>query len=279
VELRAITWNLFHGRDFPPDRALFTWRSRFLRRSERNATHVQVNRDLFREFATVLAEAEWDVALLQECPPRWARPLATACGALHQRSLTSRNWLGGARAAIARRNPDLMGSWEGGSNLTLVRGPLAVGGMTEQRELVVRSWPERRTMAFAGLASGVCAANLHASTGAPRAAADVQLAAGQAIEWAAGRPLMFGGDLNLRPEQTDLFDRLARDGDLRGRSAPNWIDHLLHRDMEPVGEPESWHPGARELPENGLALRLSDHDVVQATFEVPLARTSPGSEP
>ena len=41
----------------------------------------------------MLAGAEWDVALLQECPPRWARPLADACEAATHRVLTSRNWL------------------------------------------------------------------------------------------------------------------------------------------------------------------------------------------
>ena len=51
MKLRAITWNLFHGRDFPPDPALLTWRSRLLRISERNATHLQVNRSLLPEFA------------------------------------------------------------------------------------------------------------------------------------------------------------------------------------------------------------------------------------
>ena len=35
---RALTWNLFHGRDYPPDRALDTWRSRLLRR-DRARTH------------------------------------------------------------------------------------------------------------------------------------------------------------------------------------------------------------------------------------------------
>ncbi len=51
MQFTAIGWNLFHGRDFPPDPALFTWRSRLLRVTERNATHAQVNRDLLDEFA------------------------------------------------------------------------------------------------------------------------------------------------------------------------------------------------------------------------------------
>ncbi len=55
-----------------PTRRLRTWRSRLLRFDERNETHVQVNRDLTEEFATLLASAAWDVALLQECPPRFA---------------------------------------------------------------------------------------------------------------------------------------------------------------------------------------------------------------
>ena len=50
---------------------------------------------------------------------RWPPP----AGPSAQRSLTSRNWLGSVRGALARWNPDLLGSWEGGSNLTLVRGP------------------------------------------------------------------------------------------------------------------------------------------------------------
>ncbi|HEX4753082.1 MAG TPA: hypothetical protein VH268_09290, partial [Solirubrobacterales bacterium] len=69
MELTVLCWNLFHGRDFPPDPGLRSWRSRLLRIDEANATHVQVNRDLTAEFATLLASAAWDVAMLQECPP------------------------------------------------------------------------------------------------------------------------------------------------------------------------------------------------------------------
>src|SRR6266508_4614852 len=94
TELRVLSWNLFHGRDAPPDPSLFTWRSRLFRVTERNASHVQVNRDLQPEFSRLLAGAEWDLALLQECPPRFAAPLASACRAAQHRVLTSRNSLG-----------------------------------------------------------------------------------------------------------------------------------------------------------------------------------------
>ena len=96
----AITWNVFHGRDFPPDPGLFTWRSWLFGIEERNATHVQVNRDLFDEFADVLNAAQWDVALLQELPPRWAYRLAARCGADMQLTLTSRNWLRSIRGSF-----------------------------------------------------------------------------------------------------------------------------------------------------------------------------------
>src|ERR1700710_2219597 len=128
MELTVLCWNLFHGRDFPPDPELRSWRSRFLRLNEENETHVQVNRDLTPEFATLLASAAWDIAMLQECPPRFAAPLARASVAEYHRVFTSRNELGFWRAALARQNPDLMASGEGGSNTTPVRVPGERGG-------------------------------------------------------------------------------------------------------------------------------------------------------
>ncbi len=132
MEFTAVSWNLFHGRDYPPDPALFTWRSRLLRIEERGPTHVQVNRDLTAEFAAMLAGSKWDVALLQECPPRFVAPLAKACRAHSHRVLTSRNSLGALRTLAARINPDLIASGEGGSNLTLVRAYGPLGQITER---------------------------------------------------------------------------------------------------------------------------------------------------
>jgi endonuclease/exonuclease/phosphatase family metal-dependent hydrolase len=269
VQLTTLTWNLFHGRDFPPDPALRTWRSRLLRLAERNETHVQVNRDLTREFASVLAAAAWDIALLQECPPRFAEPLARACGAEAHGVLTSRNSLGALRGLLARQNPDLMASGEGGSNLTLVRVPGPLGGIAERRELTIHERePERRAMAFTRTASGLCVANLHATNDRPKLASDdVLKAARAATEWAGEAPLIFGGDLNLRPaENPAVFDRLREELGLEGPTAPGAIDHLLSRGLEALGPPRAWPPERRELPLDGLALRLSDHAPVQARF-------------
>jgi endonuclease/exonuclease/phosphatase family metal-dependent hydrolase len=268
VELTAISWNLFHGRDFPPDSALFTWRSRLLKVTERNATHIQVNRDLVREFAGVLAAAEWDVALLQECPPRYCAPLARACGAEPHGVLTSRNSLGPLRGLAARLNPDLIASGEGGSNLTLIRAGSPAGSavtsvpyrhinhhgtlgeIVERRELTIHEGgPERRAMAFTRTASRLCVANLHASAHDPDLAAeDVLRAATAATEWAGGKPLLFGGDLNLRPEESPaVFAELRERFGLAAPTGPRAIEQ-------------------RELREGGWALRLSDHAPVEARF-------------
>ena len=114
-----------------PIRTLRTWRSRLLRTTERNATHAQVNRDLLDEFAGLLAAADWDVALLQECPAALGRHRCRGCHrAEPHRVLTSRNSLAGSARRSPALNPDLIASNEGGSNLTLVRGEIV-----ERREL------------------------------------------------------------------------------------------------------------------------------------------------
>ncbi len=274
MELRALTWNLFHGRDHPPDRRLDSWRSRLFRITERNATHAQVNRDLLEEFAGLLAAADWDVALLQECPPRWSAPLAEATGADAHRVLTSRNSVAPLRALLARINPDLIASNEGGSNLTLVRGRIA-----DRRELELTPGPspERRVMAFTRASPNrfgveLCLANLHASAGPGRRAdaeREVLLAAERAREWAGKTPLVFGGDLNLRPSETAVFEQLASSFGLRQATGPESLDHLLVAGLRVAEPPTAWPLERREIAEGGRAITLSDHAPVQATFVAP----------
>lgn len=266
--IRALTWNLYHGRDYPPNRRLFTWRSRLLRISERDETHVQVNRDLSSEFVDLIAGTDWDVCLLQECPPRWAGILAAACEAEIHMVLTSRNSFSPLRGIAALVNPDLIASNEGGSNLTLVRGD----SITERRELVLRERkPERRTMAFTALASGLCIGNLHTSNAKPPLPVDeAVLAAERACEWAGDRPLILGGDFNMRPERVpEVYPELESRFGLRAPTAPDSIDHLLARGLDAAEPPHTWPPEEREVQEDGRRIRLSDHAPVQATFSMP----------
>jgi endonuclease/exonuclease/phosphatase family metal-dependent hydrolase len=267
--MRFLSWNLYHGRDFPPDPALFTRRSRLLRATERNATHVQVNRPLLDEFVRVLDGPRWDVALLQEAPPRWFGGLQRRTGSTGVRVLTSRNVCRPVQGALADLNPDLLASWEGGSNQILVRGPAQIA---EHRELTLARRPERRRMHWVRLEhpeGGLCVANLHASvwrTG--QTGADVLAAAEAAVAWSAGAPLVFGGDLNMFPRRApkrfaELRDRFG----LREPTGPEAIDHVLGSGLQ-IAEPgTALGPELRELIEpDGLRLRLSDHRLIVAAF-------------
>ena len=279
----VLTWNLFHGRDFPPNRELHTWRSRLLRREERDETHVQVNRPLLDEFAGVLAGLPWEVALLQEAPPRWRAALASRCGASATMALTSRNWLPPLQNALADWNPDLIASSEGGSNMVLVRSPARI---VESRPLTLTTRPETRRMLFTRIeAPGgreLCVANVHLSTDARRATDEVVRAAARAVEWAGPRPLVFGGDLNLRPALSPAaFDMLRDRFGLAPPTGDRAIDHLLGRGLRLVDPPQALPAAAREVERaDGLRIRLSDHAPVAASVRSEIVRTSgdPGGE-
>lgn len=277
VEIRALNWNLFHGRDAPPEAELRTWRSRLLRITERDAGHAHVNRDLREHFAATIADAEWDVALLQECPPRWAEALATRCAAEPHLELTSRNipLLGPVQGWLADLSPDLIASWEGGCNLTLVRSTrLDAPAIAERRVHELTRRPERRAMAFSRLRTGICIANLHASGNRELAEREVAEAARVAVDWAGADPLIFGGDLNIRPAGSrPAFEALEREHALLAPTAGTAIDHLLVRGLRVLSPPRQWPPEAREVPDPtarpgapSLPIRLSDHAPVVATF-------------
>jgi endonuclease/exonuclease/phosphatase family metal-dependent hydrolase len=239
-----------------------------LRTSESNATHLQVNRPLFDEFTTVLAAEEWDIALLQEAPPRWHGELCRRLGASGALVLTSRNWGAGVRARIANWNPDLIASNEGGSNQVLVRPPWRIAGT---RRLTLTRRPERRAALWVRVerdgSPGLAVVNLHASADLPNAAAREVL---RAAEWAADGPLLFGGDLNLRPaSEPQVFSELEERFGLAPSTAPDAIDHLLARGLDVVEPPHQLPAERRELEADGrLRIRLSDHAIAAARFAV-----------
>ena len=283
LNFRVLSWNLYHGRDFPPapggeepgvPEGDFGWK--LLGRPVRGKHHVRLNRDLFNEFAAFLAAARWDVALLQEVPPRWIHRLAEATGSEARAALTSRNWLRPVMSPLARFRPQLSGSWEGGCNLTLVRN--AVPGLdgyrpgaeiTGFRKSTLTWFPERRVMSMVELGCGLCVVNFHASTGA-KAAGDVMRTARLADARAGERPLILGGDFNLRPRTSDVFESLEGEFGLSGITAPGAIDHLLSRGVEVVEPVEVWPPARRDVPDpgTGLMIRLSDHSPVVGRFGV-----------
>ena len=203
-QIRVLSWNLYHGRDFPPDPALRTWRSRLLRITERNATHAQVNRSLLDEFSRVLDGFEWDIALLQEAPPRWFAELGRRTRSNGLRVLTSRNLCPPVQRLLADLNPDLIASSDGGSNQILVRAPAGSSSIAGSRSLGAPS-----SVACTGRASRSRTGRACAwPTSMPRPDCPARRASSScgrpkaAVEWSAGDPLVFGGDLNVRPKRT-----------------------------------------------------------------------------
>lgn len=232
---------------------------------------VDYKRSLHAEFAALLARFEWDVALLQEAPPRWFSEFAFKAGAQGSALRTSRNQLGFLRGWIAERRPDWMKSGEGGSNQILFRPPWHA---VEERRLTLAWLPERRRMLWLRLqhpdGRTLCVANLHASAHRPaRAAQELEHAAHSALAWARGRPLLLGGDFNVRPaEQPWIYEHLAADG-FSGPTGPRLIDHLLIHGARVVDAPRQLPAGGREVRAGEVArVRLSDHAVVTASFDV-----------
>ena len=241
-----------------------------------------MNRVLRDEFAEVLAAERWDIAMLQEAPPHWLRPLASAARASGASVLTSRNAGAFVRRRLAAWNPDLIASGEGGSNQILARGGWRIA---ETRRLTLTVLPERRRLLWARLEHPRCesltVATLHATAHRPPAAArDVEMAARAACAWSAELPLVFGGDLNLRmAEMPDAFERLSAELGLEGARPGRAIDHLLGRGIRAVSPAEPIAPERREVRgPDGRLVRLSDHAPVVASYDVGCAPTTSGGD-
>ena len=269
----VLSWNLFHGRDFPPDPQLRRARYRLWPGEWRRGDHVQVNSSLLPEFGAHLASWDWAVALLQEAPPRWLRPLGEAARADGALGLTSRNSLAFVRAALADWNPDLIASNEGGSNQILVRAPWRIDAV---RRVELARRPERRAAIWARLlrddGATLCVANAHCTAEGDhsRSAREVLWLAERCTEWDARSPLVLGGDLNLRPREhpwafAELRDRFG----LAPPTADAAVDHVLARGLDVVAAPRRLAPGARDVVRPGGArVRLSDHAPVEARFSL-----------
>jgi endonuclease/exonuclease/phosphatase family metal-dependent hydrolase len=215
---RILTWNLFHGRAVPP-----------------------AGRDLLHEFTEALGAWEWDLALLQEVPPWWPAPLASALHADQRAVLTSRNALLAVRRAVAVRRPDLIKSNGGGCNAILVRR--SAGSISEHRARRLSLRPERRWVHGVRVAGAwICNVHTEADHGQAR------LAASTALAWAGSLPVVLGGDLNLRSLTLDGFTAAGGHG----------VDYVFVRGFEVAGEAEVLDHGA-----------LSDHAPVCVTCPAP----------
>lgn len=221
----VLSWNLFHGRALPP-----------------------AERSLYEQFAAKLGQWRWDVALLQEVPPWWPQRLASELGCEQRYALTSRNALLPLRRAVAERRPELLKSNGGGCNAILARAPIA-----EHRAVLLRRLPERRVAQIARLADGTQLVNLHASRRPARAEQELERLWALALAEACERPLILGGDLNLRtpsaPPGAACVEHVAHSN----------VDHLFARGLRRVDASDLREPG-REIRVADRWLLLSDHE-------------------
>jgi endonuclease/exonuclease/phosphatase family metal-dependent hydrolase len=218
--MRILSWNLFHGRSLPA------------------SAHA-----LSGQFAAMIAAWDWDVALLQEVPPWWPALLAQAAAAEQRTALTSRNSAPALRRVLAERRPELIRSNGGGANAVLARVPIIA-----HSSLRLRLWPERRVAQLLRLADGTCVANFHASCRVRLAESELELLWRHALAWAAGAPLILGGDLNLRAPRspsTEVLHLARRD-----------VDHLLGAGVRRVGRAELLE---RRVKLGAHEVELSDH--------------------
>ena len=115
----------------------------------------------------------------------------------------------------------------------------------------------------------VAAACAHLSVPATKQGHDEAVrGAERAIEFAGADPLIFGGDLNLRPaREPRAFAELGERFGLTPSTGPQALDHLLARGLDVVEAPRALPPAARDVrAADGLRVRLSDHAPVTATF-------------
>ena len=228
--MRVLTWNLFHGRSLPP-----------------------AGRELAVRFAALLAEWEWDAALLQEVPPWWPPLLARTTGAEQRTALTSRNAGRALRRTLAERWPDIIKSNGGGCNVILARRAIS-----EHRAIRLRTWPERRVAQLARLRDGTCLVNFHGSARVALAESELERLWERALAWAGEAPLILGGDLNLRnprPPTSDVVHVARRD-----------VDHLFAHGLEPSAPADLLERGVVVEEER---VELSDHVPIVVSLATP----------
>jgi endonuclease/exonuclease/phosphatase family metal-dependent hydrolase len=258
ASLLVRTWNIAHGRDFPPD-----------------ADHGHLRRKLLREMAAVMTEDDPDLVLLQEVPV-WAADVLREHTGMGVTLVASY----GAHipfvhvplplavgAAVGRALPDLVRTQVEGQAQALLYGPalLLVSARRVQLNERTRLRGEPRIAQLARLrhrraGRELVVANVHADHGGDE---QVEKAGFVLERFARGAPMVLGGDLNAGIGSPGVRSLVAR-GFVED-SGEVGIDHLLVRGFDVEWAATRWLPERRDLRRNGSRpVRLSDHDPVDA---------------
>ena len=246
--------------------------------TERNATHVQVNRDLLRRVRRAArrggvgrgAAAGVPAALARAAGARPAGPRRTACSPRATRSAPLR---------AARRPPQPRPDRLRRGRLQPDPGPRRRGAALGADRRAPRADDPRGPARAPGdgvhphRLRALCVANLHATNDRPELATEDVLRAARGRDRAgpATRRCSSAATSTCGPaENPAVFEELR---ERFGLAAPD----RARRDRPParragstvVEPPHPWPPERRELREDGLALRLSDHAPVEARFATP----------
>jgi endonuclease/exonuclease/phosphatase family metal-dependent hydrolase len=257
-QLLIRSWNIAHGRDVRP-----------------GPGYGHAHRKLLAEMADLMVEDGPDIVLLQEVPV-WAGPhlrertgmgvtLAHTYGAhvpfLHvPLPLAAGEWLGRALPHVVRSQFE-------GQAQAILYGPDLVLVSARRVPLNPRT-PLRGEPRIAQLvrlrerSNGreLVVANVHVD--AARAAEQLETAGWALEQFAKGAPMVLGGDLNT-PAGSPAVRRLAARGWVE-ESGDVAVDHILVRGMSLEWGATRWLPERRDMHLGGTALRLSDHDPVDA---------------
>ena len=269
IVIAALTWNLAHGRDFPPDPVLADPALADPARPERGGGFIQVNQPLRRQFIAWLALQEWEIALLQEGSSQVAeRPGSRHGGGRRDRAYLAQLVHPVARAGRrAQPRPDRLE--RGGSNQILVRAPARIRQMRR-----LTSTQETRQLAdalniYIEIRGGhrLAAANLHA-TSDDRAASARRWRPQPSAPWTGPATCRWCSAATSTCGRARTPERSS--GGCASASAceadrPGSLDHVLGRGLEVVRRPARLD---RDIPgPEGLRIRrLSDHAPVVASF-------------
>ena len=161
-----------------------------------------------------------------------------------------------------------MGSWGGGSNLTLVTPRARSARSGSGASSMLRRRPERRKVALTSIGPGPL--RREPPRERPRPTRRAGHAAGRRGRHSTGPAtgrLLFGGDLNLRPGRRRPLRRARRRHRARGPDRAR-LDRPPARPGPRDRRARLAHGRreAREVTCDGLAIRLSDHAPVSARF-------------